>query len=128
MKPEVQKYFDYILDHPFTSDTFNYNKWLNEIKIHLSLSLDDDSRDNHLLAYLEIAHKNLWECYYRFDGEYGFYSQKGVTHQWYSDNITKMAVFHLTAVFFQNPDEILEVRNFKDDRMIMRIIGSRMSY
>lgn len=123
------KNFDTILDYVFYGDEFDYNAWLRDLKIHLALSLDDITRDDTLLILLEIAHKNIWECYYRFDQkDFAFASLKALQHPWYSDKITKMAVNHLATTIFQNPDENLEATNVKDDRMIMRIIGSRMSY
>lgn len=121
-------FLDAELDYVFEGDYIDYNKWLDPFKIHLSLSLDDDSRDEALLFYLEIAHKNIWECYYRLDNEFPFASFEALNHPWYIDKITQMAVRHLATVLFQNPDENLEATNVKDDRMIMRILGSRMAY
>jgi hypothetical protein len=42
--------------------------------------------------------------------------------------MTKMAVLHLAVTLFSNPDINLEAKDVKDDRMIQRIVGSRIGY
>ena len=101
-----------------------YNLWLPTLKLRLSIS--DNLRDQILLDYLRIAHRNLFNNYY----EIPFTVENALIekHIWYDDEVTKMAVIHLAVTYFSNPDENMEATNVKDDRMVIRIIGNRMVY
>lgn len=101
-----------------------YKKWLPTLKLRLSIS--DPYRDQILTDYLKIAHTNLWQNYYELELDQN--NQIPETHEWSSDTITKMAVIHLAVTYYSNPDINLEATNVKDDKMVIRIIGSRMVY
>lgn len=98
-------------------------KWLSDLKLRLSLS--DSLRDNILLDYLKISHRNIWTNYYRLEL---INNEVPEDHPWAYDTITKYATLHLAITLFSNPDENLEAKDVKDDRMIMRILGNRMVY
>ena len=102
----------------------DYKEWLPTFKLLISIA--DVVRDAVLLDYLEIAHKNIWTNYYRLplaeDGSIP------LLHAWSKDTMTKMAVLHLAVTLFSNPDINLEAKDVKDDRMIQRIVGSRIGY
>lgn len=100
-----------------------YIKWLPEFKQRIAIS--DNLRDNLLTDYLYIAHKNLWTRYYELPL---LNDEPNIYHNWYSDTITKIAVFHLATGLYENPDEVFQSQNVKDDRVIIRIIGERMKY
>ena len=100
---------------------FDYKNWLSILK--LRLSLNDSLRDNILLDYLKISHENLWTNYYRLE-----WNEDVESHPWFNDEKTKLAVIHLSVTLFSNPDENLEAKDVKDDRVIMRLLGNRMVY
>lgn len=104
--------------------THIYNKWLPLLKMRLSIA--DNFRDTILIDYLEIAHKNLWKNYYELKLDLD--GNVPESHIWSKDTITKMATLHLAVTYFSNPDINLEATNVKDDRMVIRLIGSRMVY
>ena len=108
-----------------TTNKFDYTQWLPSLKTQLAISELDTSRDDTLLSYLEIAHKNIWECFYRLND---FNSLNAIHHDWFSDAPTKLATLHLAATYFTNPDENVEAQNVVDNRMVMRLLGSRMNY
>lgn len=95
-------------------------EWLNDLKLRLAIS--DNVRNPLLLEYLQIALENIWTQYY------GFQLPVDFTHEWISDKATKLATLHLAVTLFNNPDINLEAQNVRDDRMLMRILGSRMRY
>lgn len=95
-------------------------KWLNDLKLRLAIS--DNVRNSLLLEYLQVSHENIWTQYY------GFQLPIDINHDWASDKTTKLATLHLAVTLFNNPDVNLEAQNVKDDRMLMRILGSRMRY
>jgi len=102
----------------------DYKNWLADLKLRLSIA--DTIRDNILLEYLQIAHINIWKDYYRLSLNPA--EEIPMENPWAQDSKTKMATLHLAVTFFSNPDINLEARDVKDDRMIQRIIGSRMGY
>ena len=102
----------------------DYKDWIYDLKLMLSIA--DTIRDAFLTDYVEIAHKNIWTNYYRLELD-----EKGeipTTHVWAFDKQTKMATLHLAVTLFSNPDINLEGKDVKDDRMIQRIVGSRIGY
>lgn len=101
-----------------------YLKWLPDFKQRLAIS--DNYRDNLLIDYLYEAHKMLWDVYYELN--LNTFDVDGAMHPWYSDTTTKLAVFHLAVTLYENPDENIQAQNVKDDRVVIRIIRSRMKY
>lgn len=97
-------------------------EWLYALKLRLAIS--DDLRDELLLNYIEVAHKNIWTQYYELKLE----NNEIPDHNWAWDKTTKLAVLHLAATYFENPDIVLQADKVSDTRMIYRILGGRVSY
>ena len=106
-------------------DRFDYGIWLREFKYHIAMAQEDESKNEMLKTYLYAAHKHIWDCYYRI-GEFELLETS--EHPWFTDQLTKLATFHVATTLVTNPDVNLEARDVKDERMIFRILGSRVNY
>lgn len=93
--------------------------------LKLNLAISDDLRDETLLEYIEVAHKNIWTQYYELKLENDEVPSK---HKWAWDRTTKLATLHLATTYFENPDVILQSDKTLDTRMIYRILGNRVNY
>lgn len=100
-----------------------FYEWLESLKKNLAIS--DSYRDDILLEYIDVAHRNVWTQYYQLDLVNDLVPDD---HDWAYDHVTKLATLHLAATYFSNPDEDKRGSNLIDNRMIYRILGSRVNY
>lgn len=98
-----------------------YDEWLFQLKQNLAIS--DNSRDNILLDYLDIAHQNIWTQYLKLPLE-----KFNWDHPLSFDKRVKLATIHLAASYFTNPDDTKQGQNVIDKRMIFRLLGELMNY
>ncbi|TDV23501.1 gp6-like head-tail connector protein [Mycoplasmopsis mustelae] len=97
--------------------------WLQQLKQNLAIA--DDSRDDLLLDYIEIARENIWKQYYELETD-----ENGIPdeHPWSWDLKTKLATLHLAALYVSNPDTNNIANSVIDSRMIFKILGDRIPY
>lgn len=102
----------------------HYADWLYSLKRNLAIV--DDYRDDDLLEYISIAHRNIWTQYYLFkllpNGRIP------LDHDYSFDIITKRAVLHLAATYFSNPDEDKHAKDLVNSNIIVKLLGARFKY